>query len=153
MPKHCLCFLLLLLLAGCTRSPQRLSPTPVPLTVEAPVFVSLPPEQAIPQMIAAERQASRSGNLALLAQLWGEDATIVDSRGTNAPGDDFTWPSRAAILDRYKLAVLPAPPPAMEALPEPVITVQGNEAQAINSQDHWRFLRQEGRWWMVELRY
>jgi hypothetical protein len=159
--------LTLVLLAGCTRSPQRLSPTPTPAAPALPAFVTLPAAEAIPQLIAAERAASRGGDRPLLAQLWAEDARIVDSRGTDDPADDFTWPGRAAILDRYTLAVFPAPPPELASLPAPALTVQEDAAQedaaqdagaqavaaAINGQDQWRFIYQDGRWWLAELRY
>ena len=155
MPKRCLSLLILLVFlpAGCTRSPQRLPLAPASVAVDPPAFVSLVAEQAIPQMIAAEREASRRGDAPLLAELWAEDARIVDSRGTADPGDDITWPNRAAILDRYTLAVFPAPPPALETLPMPTITVDGDTAQAVNGQDRWTFIRQDGRWWMAELKY
>ena len=100
MPKRCVSLLVLLFLAGCTRAPTRISPTVVP-TIVPPAFVSAPAEEAIPQLIAAEREASRTGDLALLAQLWASDGRIVDSRGNADPADDFVWPSRSAILDRY----------------------------------------------------
>ena len=83
MPKRCVSLLVLLLLAGCTRAPLRISPTAEPTTAP-PAFVSAPAEVAIPQLIAAEREASRSGDLALLAQLWAPDARIVDTR-TDGP--------------------------------------------------------------------
>lgn len=143
----------LLLLAGCTRSPQPVAPTPVASPPAAPAFVTLPAAEAIPQMIAAERDASRTGDVALLAQLWAEDARIVDSRGTTDPADDFTWPDRTAILDRYTLAVFPAPPPPLDGLPAPAITVEGDAAQAANGGDRWQFVRRDGRWWMAELQY
>ena len=154
MRKHYLSFLLLtLLLGGCARTAQRLPPAPTPPSAAPPAFVSLPAEEAIPQMIAAEREASRSGDLALLAQLWAEDARIIDTRGTEGTGDDLTWPNRAAVLDRYTLAVFPAPPPTLDGLPSPNITVQGEAAQALNGQDRWRFVQRDGRWWIAELRY
>lgn len=145
--------LLLVLLGGCTRAPQRAVLTPAVTPAAPPAFVTLPAEQAIPQMIAAEREASRAGDRALLAQLWAEDARIVDRRGTDDSADDFTWPNRSAILDRYTLAVFPAPPPALEGPPTPFVTVQGGEAQALNGEDRWRFVQRDGRWWMAELRY
>ena len=144
---------IVVLLAGCTRSPQRVAPAAEPAPAEPPAFVTLPAAEAIPQMIAAERDASRRGDLALLAQLWAGDARIADSRGTEDPADDFLWPNRAAILDRYLLAVFPVPPPALEELPAPAITSQDSAAQAINGQDRWQFVRQDGRWWIEELRY
>lgn len=152
MPKRCVSFLLLLLLGGCTRAPTRILPTAVP-TIAPPAFFSAPAEVAIPQLIAAEREASRRGDLALLAQLWAPDGRIVDSRGSSDPADDFVWPDRNAILDRYVVAVLPAPPPALEGLPNPTLAAQGSDVQAINGQDRWLFANTGGRWWIAELRY
>jgi hypothetical protein len=152
MPKRYVSFLVLFLLAGCTRSPMRIPPTPAPI-VPAPAFVTAPAEDAIPQFIAAERDASRSGDLALLTQLWAPDGRIVDTRGTDDPADDFVWPNRDAILDRYAVAVFPAPPPALDGLPEPAISAQGNAARAVNGSDQWRFANSGNRWWIAELRY
>ena len=152
MPKRCVSLLVLLLLAGCTCAPLRISPTAEPTTAP-PAFVSAPAEVAIPQLIAAEREASRSGDLALLAQLWAPDARIVDTRGSADPGDDFVWPSRNAILDRYAVAVFPVPPPALDEPPKPTLSIQGNQVQAINGHDNWLFVNTGGRWWIAELRY
>jgi hypothetical protein len=152
MPKRCVSLLVLLFLAGCTRAPTRISPTVVP-TIAPPAFVSAPAEEAIPQLIAAEREASRSGDLGLLAQLWAPDGRIVDTRGTADPADDFVWPNRSAILDRYEVAVFPAPPPALDGPPAPSLSVQGDTVDAVNGQDHWRFVNAGGRWWIAELQY
>ncbi len=152
MPKRYMSLLVLLLLGGCTSAPARVSPTAVP-TVAPPSFVSAPAELAIPQLIAAEREASRSGDPALLAQLWAPDARIVDTRGSADPADDFIWPDRSAILDRYVVAVFPAPPPGLEGPPNPTLSAQGDDVQAINGQDRWLFTNTGGRWWIAELRY
>jgi hypothetical protein len=152
MPKRCISLLVLLLAAGCTRAPVRIPPTAVPTNVP-PAFVSAPAKEAIPQLIAAERAASRSGDLGLLAQLWAPDGRIVDSRGSADPTDDFVWPNRSAILDRYVVAVFPAPPPALASPPAPALFLQGNTVQAVNGQDHWRFVNAGGRWWIAELQY
>ena len=152
MPKRCVSLLVLLLVAGCTRAPARVSPTAVP-TIVIPAFVSASAEEAIPQLIAAEREASRNGDLVLLAQLWAPDGRIVDSRGSTDPADDFIWPNRSAILDRYVVAVFPAPPPALDRPPAPTLSVQGDTVLAVNGQDHWRFVNAAGRWWIAELQY
>ena len=152
MPKRCVSLLVLLLLAGCTRAPLRISPTPM-ATAAPPAFVSAPAEVAIPQLIAAEREASRRGDLATLAQLWAPDGRIVDSRGTADPGDDFVWPNHDAILDRYVVAVFPAPPPALDGPPKPTLSMEGNQVQAINGHDRLLFANTGGRWWIAELRY
>ncbi len=137
---------------GCTRAPARILPTAVP-TIAPPSYVSAPADVAIPQLIAAEREASRSGDLALLAQLWATDGRIVDTRGTADAADDFVWPNRSAILDRYVVAVFPAPPPGLEGPPTPTMVADNDLVQAVNGQDHWTFARRQGRWWVLELRY
>lgn len=152
MPKRYVSLLVLLLLGGCTRAPARILPTAVP-TMVPPGFVSAPADVAIPQLIAVEREASRSGDLALLAQLWAPDGRIVDTRGSADPADDFVWPDRRAILDRYVVAVFPAPPPALDAPPRPTLSAQGDKVQAINGEDHWLFINAGGRWWIAELQY
>jgi hypothetical protein len=108
---------------------------------------------ALPQLVAAERAASRSGDLPLLGQLWAPEARIVDRRGTPATDDDFVWAGRAAILDRYRVAVFSSPPPAFDALPELTLDVAGDAATATLGQDRWAFAWQEGRWWLLELAY
>lgn len=152
MPKRYASLLVLLLLGGCTRAPARIPPTAVP-AITPPAFVSAAADAAIPQLIAAEREASRSGELALLAQLWAPDGRIVDTRGSADPADDFVWPDRRAILDRYVVAVFPAPPPALDEPPKPTLSEQGAEVLAVNGQDHWRFVNTGGRWWIAELQY
>ena len=92
-------------------------------------------------------------DLATLRQLWAEDARIVDSRGTPHPADDYTWSGRAAILDRYALAVFPAPPPPFAAPPDLDVTRQAGDATAVSGVDRWRFTFAEGRWWLQELAY
>lgn len=156
MPKRRHFLLLLLWLlhlpAACTRAPAPIPPTPVP-TATPPPFVAEAADVAIPKLIAAEREASRTGDLALLAQLWAPDGRIVDGRGTPDTGDDFIWGSREALLDRYRIAVFPSPPPPFDGPPAPAITVGDDRAEATLGQDHWVFIWQEGRWWAMELAY
>lgn len=153
MPKVLGSLLVLLVLAGaCTRSPARLPPTLAPQATPPP-FVTAAPEQALPALIAAERDASRRGDLPLLVQLWADDARIVDGRGTADPADDLVWSGRPAILDRYRVAVLLNPPPAFTAPPAPTIQVAGDAATAQLGNDRWRFVRRAGRWWIAELAY
>jgi len=103
----------------------------------------------------AEREASISGNLPLLAALWAEDGRIVDGRESQDTSDDYVWNGRAAILDRYRLAVFPAPPPplALSDLAGVTLTVDGDSATLIHGGDHWRFRLRNGRWWLQELVY
>jgi hypothetical protein len=152
MPKRYASLLVLLLLAGCTRAPARVSPTPIP-TAAPPAFVSAPADVAIPQLIAAEREASRSGDLALLAQLWAPDGRIVDTRGTTDPADDFVWPNRRAILDRYVVAFFPAAPPGLEGAVKADIISSRDLAYALRGSDRWVLVLRQGRWGLLELRY
>jgi hypothetical protein len=112
------------------------------------------------ELIVAERSASIVGNLPLLATLWAEDARIVDGRDTPFPDDDLIWQGRAAILDRYTLAVLPAPPPPLEraALDSATLQMQPvtgypTVAQVVNGGDRWQLVYRAGRWWLLELVY
>lgn len=142
------------LLSACGSSTSL--PTPAPTaTPPAPAIVSATDASTLPALVVAEREASIAGNLPLLATLWAEDGRIVDGRGSAEPGDDYIWAGRAAILDRYKLAVFPAPPPPL-TLPElagATVTVEGENATLVNGGDRWRFVQRAGRWWLQELVY
>lgn len=153
MPKPWAMLLALLLLTGCTRSVPALPTTLPPPTLTAPAFVTAAAEVALPQLVASERDAAIRGDRPLLAHLWAPDARIVDSRGTPTPADDFVWNSRAAILDRYDLAVFPSPPPAFATPPVFSPQVDGDMASADLGNDHWRFQWDGQRWWLLELRY
>ena len=93
--------------------------------------------------------------LPLLAALWAENSRIVDGRGTAEESDNYIWDGRAAILDRYKLAVFPAPPPPLDpvALTSATLTVEGSKATLTHQGDRWRFVQDDGRWWLLELVY
>lgn len=140
-------------LAACTRAPAPAPIIPVPSPLPAPAFAALPAADALPALVLAERDASRRGDLPLLAALWAEDARIVDSRGTADPGDDYVWQGRDALLDRYTIAVFPAPPPPLEGPPALDITAGGDTATATLGVDRWQFERRDGRWWLLELAY
>lgn len=148
-----LCFLGGLWLAGCGAPPRAL-PTPAP-TAPVPAFVAAPASQSLPALVIAERHAAATGDLDILAQLWAADARIVDGRSTPDPADDYVWAGRAAILDRYRLAVFPNPPPRLAAgdLQTATVELAGDQATLIRNGDRWRFVRQAGRWWLLELRY
>lgn len=143
-----------LLLGACSSSIQPAAPTPT-ATITPPSFVSETEAESLPMWVVIEREASITGDLALLTILWAEDARIVDGRGTVTTKDDYLWSGRAAILDRYELAVFPSPPPPLDPseLTTATLTVEGDQAMLINGGDRWRFVQREGRWWLHELTY
>lgn len=104
-------------------------------------------------MIAAERQASIAGDLPLLEALWRPNGRVIDAKATTDPGDDYVWTGREALLDRYRLAVFPSPPPPLTELDGLQISASEHDAVVDNGQDRWLFVRDEGRWWMLELTY
>jgi hypothetical protein len=106
-------------------------------------------------LVVVEREASIAGNLPLLATLWAADARIVDGRGSAETSDDLVWDGRDAILDRYKMAVFPAPPPplTMGELVSAILTVKGDVATLVNGTDQWHFTLADGRWWLQKLVY
>ena len=140
-------------LAACTRAPAPVPLVPTPFPPPAPAFAALPAADALPALVRAERDASRRGDLPLLAALWAEDARIVDSRGTADTRDDYVWQGRNALLDRYAIVVFPAPPPPLEEPLALEIAVSDDTAMARFGVDHWRFVQREGRWWLSELAY
>lgn len=142
----------LCLLTACTReAPASLLPTPLAVPTLAAAYQ--PADEALLALVLAERAAAQAGDLALLAELWADDATLVDRRGTDHPADDLRWVGRAAILDRYQLAVFPAPPPPFAATPTLAFQLEGQHAHATLGHDRWRFLWKDGRWWLQELVY
>jgi hypothetical protein len=126
-----------------------------PVVALSPGIDAAAPEQAVPALILAERQAAMNGDLALLSRLWAPDARIIDGRSTPDSADDYVWQGRDAILDRYTLAVFPAPPPPLsrEQLADLDMTVEDDAAYAELGGDRWRFVWQDGRWLLAELRY
>lgn len=143
-------------LVACGGLPARHAPPtafpPPPATVP-PAIVQEITAATLPTLVMIEREASIEGNLPLLASLWAEDGRIVDGRGTSEQEDDLVWDRRAAILDRYQLAVFPAPPPPLTSTEDAILTVEGDTATLINQNDRWRFVLREGRWWLQELAY
>jgi hypothetical protein len=130
-------------------------PAPLPTVPPLPAPISDTSTAALPALVMAEREASIQGNLPLLAALWAEDGRLVDGRGSVETSDDYSWAGRAAILDRYQLAVFPSPPPPLtpSELANATLSVQGSSATLVNDGDRWRFTLQEGRWWLQELVY
>jgi len=148
-------FLLILGMSGCTTLPP---PTAQPTSqiediVQLPNLLFNAADEALPALIQAERQASIEGNLPMLELLWAADARIVDGRNTAMPDDDYIWQGRTAILDRYIVAVFPQPPPPLTEPLDLVFEYGDTRATAQNAVDHWRFVYQEGRWWLAELVY
>ncbi|WP_287481876.1 hypothetical protein [Caldilinea sp.] len=110
-------------------------------------------EEILASLIRAERTAARGRDLATLAQLWASDGRIIDRRGSDDPGAAYVWQGRDAILDRYLLAVFPAPPPPLPEPLDPVVHLDGDTATATFGNDRWQFVFREGRWWLKELSY
>ena len=147
-------FFLSTMMVGCTRAPAYPSLTAPAAPVATTVSIGDQPiATALPALIATERTAARERDLATLAQLWAHDARIVDSRGTDDPAAAYVWQGRDAILDRYVLAVFPAPPPPLVEPFDLVIDQQNGAATATLNNDFWRFTFDEGRWWLQELSY
>jgi len=147
-----LCFVGLLSIA-CTPAP--LPALPVATASPPPPLVTNVNPNTLPTLVLAEREASIEGNLPLLASLWAEDGRIMDGRGSQQTSDDYLWNGRASILDRYRLAVFPAPPPPLNLsdLADTTVTVGGDSATLLHAGDHWRFVLRDGRWWIQELIY
>lgn len=145
--------------AGCNSTTERVLPPPTATVVATQDWPELFSAQstdvaAVTALILAERQAAIDHNLALLSQLWAEDARIVDGRGNAASADDYIWQGRAALLDRYVVAVFPftlPPLPSLDATAH--IAVTGAEATVKNGNDDWRLVKIGERWWLWELRY
>ncbi len=145
---------LLLLMTACATLPPppsqdlfRSGPRPTPLVLPSAA------EAAIPQLILTERAAARDADLAVLAKLWSAEARVVDGRATAAAEDDRIWAGRAAVLDRYRVAVFPHPPPALDQFDGLAIQVGDGVATATHGVDQWRFVWQDDRWWIAELVY
>ncbi len=137
--------LALLLLAACAPEPLR---TP-PLTPAAVVPAAASAENPA-ALVEAERNAAATRDLSTLAALWAEDAQIVEWRGADAD-DAYRWQGREAILDRYRVAVFPAPPPPLDAPLGLAADVEGDAASLVNGVDTWQFAQRDGRWWITSL--
>ena len=149
----------LVVLTACG-SPTIIRPTPTPFPLPTPAgTATVTAASTVPAtlltLILDERAAAIAGDAATLADLWAADAVMVDGRATADPADDYVWRGRDALLDRYRLAVFPAPPsPLADAdLTGALIEVSGDQATVVNGGDRWRMTQIEGRWWLLELRY
>ena len=150
----CLWGCLLVACSGKVEMPPPSMPT-ASASLPPPAAVSEVTTDTLPTLVLVEREASITGNLPLLTSLWAEDGRIVDGRGSVQTDDDYVWQGRAALLDRYIVAVFPAPPPALapSELADATLTVEGDQATLINGGDRWHFVQREGRWWLLELVY
>ena len=110
-------------------------------------------EIAIPALIEAERLGSIEQDLRALSLLWRQDARIIDGRTTTTVEDDYIWSGKAALLDRYTVAVFPNPPPPIAKPMQLEILVDGENARVLHGVDAWQFVRKNGRWWIAELTY
>jgi len=141
-----------LTLAACRASPHY---STAPVAPPSPAQPASTPAVALGNdpgsLILAERNAAATLDLATLAALWDADASIREVRGAPGPADDYTWRGRAAILDRYTVAVFPSPPPPLQTLPPIQVAVRGDSATVHNGVDTWHFTRRDGRWWIREL--
>ena len=138
--------------AGCAPAPTAPVTPPSPtLDPETIVFAREDVEIAAPLLVQTERNAASTGDMALLAALWAEDATIVEQRGTEAESDDYTFAGRPAILDRYLVAVAQNRPTTLESPPDAPVIVDDDSASMVNGVDTWTFVFAEGRWWIQGL--
>lgn len=144
-----------LLLVGCNpRLSTPVAPLPTPSAVVSLLTNYATDDEAITALILTERQAAIDHHLSVLEQLWADDAQIIDGRNSAAVDDDYHWVGRAAILDRYRVAVFPFVLPPLPALAEStVITITGDHATVQHLTDLWQLRKAEGRWWLSELKY
>jgi len=145
------------LLAGCAAAVTPVAPqaAETPPAIAAPIFALQGTAQAaVTALILAERQAAIDQDLALLGQLWDADARIVDGRNSVTARDDYIWQGRAAVLDRYHVAVFPFVLPPLGALDAGAsIVIVGDVATVRHGVDTWQLRKAEQRWWLTELRY
>jgi len=87
---------MLWLLPGCATTIQRPLPSPTPTVIATQAWPALfgqhpSAEAAVTALILAERQAAIDHDLALLGELWAENAQIIDGRNNATPTDDYRW--------------------------------------------------------------
>lgn len=149
---------LLLLGAGCrVEQPPYVMTAPVAPTAQvlpALLRTHATDEETVTALLLAERQAAIDHDLALLAQLWAESGTIVDQRLSATADDDYRWQGRAAILDRYVVAVFPFALAPLATLPvEASISITADKATVQYGGDTWQLVKAEQRWWLTALTY
>ena len=142
--------LLLSLFSACAGAPIAPPPAPQPTGV-VPAAAANDAEIALPALLLAERNAAAARDLATLETLWAEEGSVHETRGTETVADDYHWQGRHAVLNRYAVAVFANPPAPLEAAPEISFTGAGDTVTAVNGVDTWRFIRRDGRWWILDL--
>lgn len=145
-----LLLLVLWMAAGCAPGPVAAPPPPQPTAV-VPATYAAEADVALPALLLAERNAAAARDLVTLGSLWAEEGSVHETRGTDATGDDYHWQGRAAVLNRYRVAVFANPPLPLEAAPVLAVVVAGEMASAESGVDKWRFVQRDGRWWLLEL--
>lgn len=153
-------------LASCNR--QVPSPPPTPITMPTkppptPTPVPATDEEAIWQLLQAEKEAVLQHDIDRLMDIWDEDGIVIDANHTpDKPDDDAKWVGHEAIRERYITLVFPSAPDEASAT-EAELTIQGDTATAISttaigievspSGDKWTFAKKEGRWKITSLTY
>lgn len=153
MPKTWAILLATLALIGCARKAPVLHTPGAPTYANRAAFVTAAAEVALPQFVASERDAAIRGDRAASWRSCGRRIRASWTATVRRTADDFIWAGRAAILDRYDLAVFPSPPPAFATPPAFRPQVAGDIAAASLGNDAWRFQWDGQRWWLLELRY
>jgi ketosteroid isomerase-like protein len=159
MTKHFFLLLSLLLLVACRPA------TPAPPTALARTRTPVPAnaEEAIRQILRAESEGVVHQDMALLTELWAEDATVTDAKHTpEISEDDAVWRGIDAILDRYVVLVFPGNPQFAEPADIEII-VDGDRATARSTTqigdevspggDLWTFKRCGEHWCIRSLTY
>jgi hypothetical protein len=135
-----------LVLSACAPTPVRM-PLPDPSPSANDPAINGDPVA----LVEAENRAANALDLATLSALWSEEATVIETKNTPDPHDDYNWRGKTAVMDRYQVAVFPNPP-ALFA--EPIIEVAqvtGDTATLERGVDEWSFVQRGGRWWITGL--
>lgn len=159
MTKSIFLLISLLLLTAC----GSVAPTPSPQTARMLTPIPASAEEAVRQLVQAESVGVVEQDMALLAEIWAEDAVVTDAKHTpDVIEDDAVWNGIDAILDRYVVLVFPGNPQSIG--PSDIeITVDGEHATARSTTkiddevspggDLWTFTRCGERWCIKTLTY
>ncbi len=169
MKKGLFVYLILvaIVLAGCGGGG---APTPPPTPIEMPTREPPTPtpvpktdEEAIWQLLDAEKEGILQQDIDRLLDIWDEEGVITDANHTpDDPSDDSQWEGHDAIRERYVTLVFPSAPDEA-ATTEAEITIEGDKATAISTTsigkevspggDEWTFEKKEERWKITSLTY